>query len=138
MSSITAAEILIALIAIGVFSYSVYKAIKISKTNKANDEASRRIFLSQIDGVTIDANGMPVAVKKKKKEETETEIKNKPETIKKTASPSSSTEEPVKKESEEKEEKTQIKKETIKEEIKTENEDVEETANFKLKDFFED
>lgn len=66
MGLFEAAGLLLLVAIIGTLAYSIYKAIQTSKKNKANDEAARRIFLAQLDGVTLNENGMPVATEAKK------------------------------------------------------------------------
>lgn len=66
MGLFEAAGVLLLVAIIGTLAYSIYKAIQTSKKNKANDEAARRIFLAQLDGVTLNENGMPVATEAKK------------------------------------------------------------------------
>lgn len=66
MGLFEAAGILLLVAIVGTLAYSIYKAIQTSKKNKANDEAARRIFLAQLDGVTLNENGMPVATEAKK------------------------------------------------------------------------
>ena len=66
MGLFEAAGVLLLVAIVGTLAYSIYKAIQTSKKNKANDEAARRIFLAQLDGVTLNENGMPVATEAKK------------------------------------------------------------------------
>ena len=66
MGLFEAAGILLLVAIVGTLAYSIYKAIQTSKKNKANDEAARRIFLAQLDGVTLNEHGMQVATEAKK------------------------------------------------------------------------